>query len=149
MRQVNLADVLGGAVVIGFGGVFAAVAASYPLGTPIQPGPGSFPLVVGLITAAIGIGIVIRGFVLAEPVAIQFKLRPVIAVLAAIAAFGLLIGRVGLIPTLFVMVLIAAAGSRQSRPAPALLVALATSLGAWLIFIAGLGLPIPALRMPF
>ncbi|MCT7378137.1 tripartite tricarboxylate transporter TctB family protein [Chelativorans salis] len=149
MSRCNPADVAGGLFVAAIGAAFAAVAAGYPLGQLANPGPGVFPLATGIITAVVGLGIAVKGFLRSGEVRITISHRSVIAVVASVAAFALMIRPLGLVPTLFVVVLVAALGSSKSRPLHALAVAVATAAGGWLVFIVGLGLPIPAIRMPF
>lgn len=150
MKHFTMADLLGGALMLAVGATFSIVALNnYPMGSAIAPGPGIFPFAVGAITGLIGLAIIARAFIQREDIKIQVTPRAVLSVLVAIAAFAFLIGRVGLIATLFVTVLIAATGSRDSRPLPALGVAFATAFGGWLIFIQALGLPLIAFKAPF
>jgi hypothetical protein len=71
-----------------------------------------------------------------------------IAVLASIAGFALVLGQFGLIPAVVVGVGLAALGDRTSRPLPTLALAVAAALGCWLAFSVGLGLQMPGLRVP-
>lgn len=149
MIRASLTDIAGGVLIAALGGVFAFSALGYPLGTLNNPGPGMFPLVLGSITAVIGLGVATKGLVAGTEKPVPIALRSVVSVSAAIAMFALLVRPFGLVPALFATVVVAAFGSTQSRPLPTIAVAAATSIGSWLIFIWGLGLPMPALRMPF
>ena len=149
MRSIDVRDVLGGSLVAAVGATFALTAMSYPMGKTVAPGPGIFPLAVSLITLMVGLAMIIKGIRRPGVGTMVLRLRGVAAVLGSVAAFAGLIRPLGLAPTLVVVVAISALGSSQSRLWPTLAVAAATAIGCWLIFIVGLGLPIPAVRMPW
>lgn len=149
MSRFSVPDIGGGLLIVVIAGLFAAGAAGYPLGTLNNPGPGVFPLAISVITGLLGLGIAIKGFLGAGEAPVAITHRSVAAVIASVAAFALMIRPFGLIPTLFVVVLLAALGSGKSRPLPSLAVAATTAIGCWLIFVVGLGLPIAAIRIPF
>lgn len=147
MARINVVEVSGGLFVTAIGAAFALGSLAYPFGQAVNPGPAIFPLVVAIVTVALGMSIAIKGLMEAAE-SVRFDHRSVLAVIAAIAAFGLLIRPFGLIPTLVVVVLVASLGSREARPLTAAAVAIGTALGSWIVFVLGLGLPIPAIRLP-
>lgn len=75
--------------------------------------------------------------------------RAMLAVLAAIGCFALLLRLVGLLPAIAVTVAVASLGDRAVRLHEVALVGLGAVVGAWAIFHVGLGLTVPILRWPF
>jgi hypothetical protein len=54
-------NLLAGAIFLAFGGLFAYLASTYEVGTLLAMGPGYFPMVLGLILAALGVVILATG----------------------------------------------------------------------------------------
>jgi hypothetical protein len=71
-----------------------------------------------------------------------------LAVLAAIAGFALIMRFFGLIPAMFVSVVVASLGDRTARPRATLALAAVAAIGVWLVFRVGLGLQMPGLKIP-
>lgn len=147
MHSIDWRDLLGGLLVAAVGGAFALSASSLPPGDPGTVGPGYVPIAVGLIAVALGVVIAARSFLRSSP-SLKIPLRPVLAVFAAVAVFAVLIGSTGLLPTLMATIVVSALGSRDSKPLTVLLLAITVSLACWLVFVVGLGLPIPVIRSP-
>jgi hypothetical protein len=70
-------------------------------------------------------------------------------VIAAVALFALLIGRVGLVPTTILMVIVTASGSNSFQLPRAVLLGISLSVIAWLIFSLGLQMTLPAFAWEF
>lgn len=99
MRRMNI---LAGAICVFAGAMFGAMALNLPAGSLSRMGPGFLPLAtaVGLICVGVAIALFDRDETgLALPEEIRAQLRPLLAVLAAIALFALGIDRLGLMPT--------------------------------------------------
>jgi len=150
-------DVLGGLIAVALGLGFCAYAyAHLDIGSFRRLGPGIFPCLVGGALALLGTAQVLaaRGQpVTPEQRAAQgfgdFRLRSVGWVLASVIAFGLSIRTLGLIPAIFLTVLISTRADSTTRLLTALPVAAGLSLLCWLIFDVALSLPIPLLRFDF
>jgi hypothetical protein len=69
--------------------------------------------------------------------------RAILLVIGGILFFGVTVRGLGLAPALFVAVLLSAFASSRTNPLSALLLALALTAFCALIFVGGLGLPIP------
>lgn len=147
MIKGDARDIVGGLLVTAVGGIFAWNASYFPLGGGRLLGPGYFPLVTGIITLGLGVWITISGLMRSGRIT-GIAYRPLIAVIASIIAFGLLLPRIGMIPTLIVVVAVSASGSTSSRPLPVAMLAVGLSVACWLIFVKGLGLNMPAFRSP-
>jgi putative tricarboxylic transport membrane protein len=115
------------------------------MGTATKMGPGYFPTVLGMLLALIGLGLVVRGFIITGERIRGFALQPLVLVLGATLIFGLLVRGAGILVSVAVLVLVSAAASRLVvwRAAVALAVGLA-GVSA-IVFVKLLGLPIPLL----
>ena len=148
----DLRDFVAGAAMIAVGGFVALYASSqYQMGTAARMGPGYFPTILGCILAFLGLVVALQSFrpvvhVLKPP---PFTLRPFIAVTAAVALFALLISHLGLVPTTIVMVVVTASGSNSFQWPRALVLGVALSVIAWLIFTLGLQMTLPAFAWEF
>jgi len=140
--RINIQDAASGILLIVAGSFFAWFGSSYPMGTLMQLGPGVVPTVLGLLAMAIGIILLIPALS-RSGVWPAVNLRPIIAVGVSLAAFALTIDRLGLMPATFLTIVSSAYGSELARPFPTLLLAFGTCVGIWLIFSAGLGMPVP------
>jgi hypothetical protein len=145
LRINSTQDFCTGLFFIAFGVSTAALSTAYPLGAAARMGPGYFPTVLGLLLAAIGIGVVLRSLASAAGGNVgRVDLWLALRLLLAIVIFGLLLERAGLILTAFATVLVAARAGHEFRWREALVSALALSAASWLIFVALLKQPIPA-----
>ena len=147
-KAVNWRDLVGGAVLFAVGAFFAHEAVQLGIGTTRRMGAGYFPLLGGIFTMATAFCVMLMAFV--RPGAIERPAwRPLLTIVAAIGVFILVMPRAGLMPAIVATVLTAALADSQSRPLGAALLAVALCVGAWLVFIVGLGLPLRPYRMPF
>jgi len=113
------------------------------VGHAADMGPGYMPRVVSLALLGFGLfflGRSIRGVaVTIEAV----RLRPLIAVLAAVGVFALTAERLGLAIASVLTVLLAGLATRETRPLESMGFALLLSALAALLFIKVLALPVP------
>lgn len=117
---------------------------SYELGTPLRMGPGYFPLLVGAILAALGLGIVLKGLVAGEVVSFgAVPWRAVGVIVLALLFFGFTVRRLGFVPTSAVTALLTTFASTRVRPLMAVAVAAGLTLASTLIFVVALQLRIP------
>jgi putative tricarboxylic transport membrane protein len=147
VRQIEFRDLVAGTLLLALG-MFVAhyAAAHYRIGDPGQMGPGFFPVALGWTLAALGLVIALFAFrktvhALHPP---PFALRPLIAVLAAVLVFSLLVERLGLVPATFALTLVAVFAERPFRWRRTLLLAASLALISWLIFTVALKMTLPA-----
>lgn len=136
-------DFLAGLLFLALGAGGFYVALSYPFGNVQQMGPGFFPRVLGVILAGFGIVTMVRGLRSGTRVEGGWAWFPLAVITAALVAFGWLMERVGLLPSLAVLTIASAYAGKEFRPGEAVLLAVAMCLLAWAIFIWGLDLPYP------
>jgi hypothetical protein len=130
-----------------FGAASAIIGWGYGLGTPAAPGSGALPVLAGLSLIALGAVQFVRTLrleAIGERLSGAFprsERRPLLIILGAILAFGLMIDRVGLIPSLVALVAIswfAEAGGRKREMLAVLAVVVVLIIA---IFYFGLGIP--------
>lgn len=118
--------------------------ATLPLGTLRQAGPGMFPVGLGGLLFLIGVGVFVPSLFQSEKLP-SIGWRPLIAVLAAVAAFALLIDVAGLFSAIIASTVLSSLAAPGMRPLHVLLLSLFLMLIAWVIFILILNLPIQLL----
>ncbi|WP_185968601.1 tripartite tricarboxylate transporter TctB family protein [Paracoccus sp. M683] len=147
---VDKRDFLGGVLLLLTGiGVAVHAAMQYPLGTLQRMGSGMFPFGAGIIMALLGLLVLIPAFMRSEPTDWRgVSPRALICVLASVAGFALVMPRFGLAPAIAVLVFLSSLGDRDFRIVNAAAVAVVMCVLSYLIFVLGLNLPFPMLRMP-
>ncbi len=142
-------DFLAGALFVAIGAGGFGIALAYPFGTLQQMGPGFFPRVLGVILVAFGIVTIVRGLRSGERVEGSWGWFPLAMLTVSIVAFGWLMERVGLVPSLAVLVVASAFAGREFRWREVVVLAGVLCLLAVAIFIWGLGLPYPLFAFEF
>ncbi|WP_188409972.1 tripartite tricarboxylate transporter TctB family protein [Agaricicola taiwanensis] len=143
MEKRGVIDLAGGGFMCLVGLVSLSQSFEYGIGTASEMQAGYFPMVLGIIAIAIGIGIAVPAW--SKPSSWpSIPWRPILAIVAALAAFALLIERTGMMPAVFVTVVISTLANPGLGLRRILALSIGVSLTAWLIFSVGFGLPIPA-----
>ena len=142
----SLKDILAGLVFVAFGLVFAVVATSYEIGSPLRMGPGYFPFVLGCLLVLLGGVIAVKGFLAGDGEAIGvIPWRAVGLIMAAVLFFGLTVRGLGLVPSVFVTALVSGYASRRTSLAMGLLVTVGLTVLCILVFVVALRLRLPLL----
>jgi len=142
----SLKDILAGLVFVAFGLVFAVVATSYEIGSPLRMGPGYFPFVLGCLLVLLGGVIAVKGFLAGDGEAIGvIPWRAVGLVMAAVLFFGLTVRGLGLVPSVFVTALVSGYASRRTSLAMGLIVTVGLTVLCILVFVVALRLRLPLL----
>ena len=146
MKIKSERDFWSGLMFLVVGIAFAWGATSYSFGSSAKPGPGYFPFGLGVILALLGAVVLFKALTIetdgGDPIgAIAWK--PLVVVLVAVAAFGVLLPRFGLVLTMPILIFVSAWASDEFSPKEAVISAVVLTLASWLIFVKGLGLTIP------
>ncbi len=138
-------DLAGGVLVFATGAACAVGAATYPIGTLNRMGPGFLPLVVGIILAGIGVGLIVASRATSSEIpAVSF--RPLFAILAGLLWFALTLERFGLVPAIVGLVIVTSLAQR--KPNWRMIVITAAFLVALSVGIVyGLNLPIDVIKV--
>lgn len=154
MRVKSQKDFFGGLLFIVVGGAFALGASTYPVGNAARMGPGYFPLLLGIILALMGAGVLLQAFIKGPPggdLIGKWAFKPLVLVLSANISFGALLVGVptlglpgfGLVVAIFALVIIASFAGETFNLKEALVVAAILSAGSYLAFVKMLALQFP------
>lgn len=148
MKIKSQRDFWSGLMFVAVGLGFAWGATNYSMGASARPGPGYFPLGLGLLLAVLGAVVLFKALTIetegGDPVG-PFAWKPLIVITGAIVMFGLILPRLGMFVSLPLLVLVSAWASEEFHWKDALINAAILTVGSWLIFIYGLKLTIPLL----
>ena len=149
MKIKNASDFWSGVMFIAFGLLFAGIARQYDMGTSARMGPAYFPTVLGLLLVLIGAYIAFKGFRSAATDGHghidKFHFKPLLLVLGAVVAFGLLLRPTGLVVALTALIIISSLGSGEFKLKEVIPLAIGLIGLVLAVFIWGLGLTIPVL----
>ncbi len=134
-----------GLLFVAFGAVAIVVARDYPVGRLARMGPGFFPAALGVLLVLLGLILVARSWSTAEERVQLGALRPVLLVLGAVVAFGLLLEPWGLAVAALALIVASSLGGRQFRVVEVGALSLALIALAGVLFVRVLGLPIKIL----
>ncbi|NMG01139.1 tripartite tricarboxylate transporter TctB family protein [Aromatoleum toluolicum] len=144
-------DLLAGMMFTIVGAAFAFGAREYNVGSVARMGPGYYPLLLGIILAAIGLLVALQSFGQQsdEEKIGPIAWRPLIFIIGANLAFGILIGglpslgfpAMGLIPAIAALVVLASLASTEFSLKRALSQSAILAAGSWLVFVKLLSLP--------
>jgi hypothetical protein len=132
-----------GLLYVTLGGAAVIMARDYDFGTAERMGPGYFPSLIGGCLILIGVASILRSSIVFDGVS-AFAWRPFILIGASVVLFAAALPRLGLIPALAILLLVAALARPAARlslmgaGAAALLIAFCA-----LVFVKGLGLSMP------
>jgi putative tricarboxylic transport membrane protein len=115
-------------------------------GSSARMGPGYFPMVLGAILGLLGLASVVRSFLRPGEAIEPIAWKPLTFILGATVLFGLLLERAGVVIALAVLIVVSAMASQHSRPNAASIAALVgIVVFCVLVFVKGLGVPMPLL----
>jgi len=132
---------IGGLILLAVSAVFIVGGWQLGLGVPTRLGTGAFPFITGIVLAVLAVAICIverRGDGLAEVP----DWLAALAICAALAVFALTVGRLGLVPGVFLTVIVASLPDRSLRLPGKAALGLGVALGCWAVFVELLNLPI-------
>jgi hypothetical protein len=119
------------------------MAGNYDFGSPLRMGPSFFPVVLSIVLAVIGLVAFLRSFVIAgEPVG-DFAVKGFLLVTLGTLLFAALIERAGVIVAVSAITLVSAYASVKFTWKQGVVMALMLSAFCALVFVYGLGVPMP------
>lgn len=143
-RLLGNAAFTGGLCAILVGAFAIWEGSSYAVGTASSMGPGYFPVALGGLLVALGIVLAVQGVLAPHEAAELADLRSLLAILAAIGAFALLVQRAGLVPAVIALVVIGSIAGGALRFPSVLALSIVLSALSYLVFRLFLNLPLPA-----
>jgi hypothetical protein len=141
-RISNPQDFLAGLLFIVIGLATAVGASGYPLGTIRNIGPGYFPIMLGVILVLLGGGVAFKSLKGSEeqPPDEGFALRPLLMVVLAVVAFGVLVRPFGLAVAIVALIGISSLAGRDFSIVRVVLLCAGMVALSWLVFVYLLGL---------
>lgn len=141
-RPFDPTDAVAGVLFIAFGLFFGLSSLlDLEVGTALRMGPGYAPLVLAAVLTLLGLLILLSSFrSLPEPMG-RLAWRGMAFLLPSPILFGLTVRGLGFVPAIFLATLLAAFASPRMKAWEALVLALAVTIFATLVFSYALGLP--------
>jgi hypothetical protein len=134
-----------GLIYIFFGVSAVLIAMDYGMGTALKMGAGYFPTVLGGLLTLIGIIALARSFIVSGGPIGRLALKGLLLVVASTLIFGLILRGAGLAIALPLFVIMSAYASVHFRWMPSVALAAGLTLFCVLVFLKGLGVPLPIL----
>ncbi|HEY2990999.1 MAG TPA: tripartite tricarboxylate transporter TctB family protein [Candidatus Binatia bacterium] len=139
----NPKDFWTGLIYIFFGSTAILVAREYGMGTAVRMGPAYFPTILGGLLVGIGAIAVIRSFIVPGTPVGAFAFKGLILVSVAVLLFGFIVRGAGLAVALPLLVIVSALASERFRWRHTLIMAAGLTVFCVLVFLKGLGIPLP------
>lgn len=118
---------------------------SLDLGTPRRMGPGFFPMLVGLILAALALVTLVQNLRL--PVTAEAPdWRGVLTVTGSVASFAFVSETLGVIPGAAIAVFVGSLAARSLNWRARFILSALVALGVWVVFVLILKMPLVAVR---
>lgn len=134
-----------GLIYVFFGSSAVLIARDYGMGTALRMGPGYFPTVLGVLLALIGIISLVRSFIATGSPIGGLAFKGLLLVVGSTLVFGFIVRGAGLAVALPALVIMSAYASARFRWGPSLALAAGITLFCVLVFLKGLGVPLPIL----
>lgn len=141
----NPADFWAGLIYIAFGATGIVAAQDYGLGTALRMGPGYFPMLLAGLLTFLGIISVLRGLRVKGDDVTRLNLRGILLIAGPIMLFAFLIRTAGLLIALPVLIYCSAYASAHFNLLRTTLLAAGLTAFCSLVFVKGLGIPLPLL----
>lgn len=134
---------IGGAILLLLSIIFMVGGWQLGLGVPTRLGTGAFPFISGALLAALAIAICIqeRG---GDGIAETPDWIALLAICSALAVFAISVGRIGLIPGVFLTIVVASLPDRSLSFQGKIILGCVVAVGCWGLFIKLLNLPFKA-----
>jgi hypothetical protein len=145
MSLRNPKDFWTGIIYIAVGLAAIIIGRDYGMGTPRKMGPAFFPAILSIILIVIGIISLVRSFIRPGTPVGRFTFKGLLMVTGATVLFGLIVRGAGMIVAMPVLVIISAYASGKFNWRTSVTMAIVLTAFCILIFLKGLGIPLPIL----
>lgn len=136
-------DFWSGIIFVIFGLAAVIIGRDYAMGTAGRMGPAYFPSILGGLLTLIGLASVVRSMVKSGEAVGRLAVREVFLVMLSVVLFGVLVRGAGLAVAVVVLVVASGYASTKFKIGPFLAVAVGLAAFSVLVFVKGLGLPMP------
>lgn len=128
-----------------FGLSAVLIGQGYSMGSAGRMGPGYFPVALGSLLALFGLIAIVRSFLVKGEALEKFAVKEAFLVLLSVFLFGFLLRTTGLAISVIVMVMVSAYASSKFELKSSLLLAIGGAIFCAVVFVLGLGVPMPIL----
>ena len=146
MKIKSQKDFWSGIMFVVVGVAFALGATSYSFGSSARPGPGYFPLGLGVLQAVLGAFILFKSLVVetdsGEPIG-RWAWKPLLTIALSVAVFAWALPLLGMAIALPLLITISSLAGDEFHWKDVILNCLVLTIGSWAVFILGLKLVIP------
>ena len=146
MKIKSQRDFLSGLMFLVVGIVFAVGATNYSMGSSARPGAGYFPLILSVIMAILGAVVLFKALTIetegGDPVG-DIAWRPLIVIVASIAAFGVTLPWLGMLAAVPVLIVMVSLAGDEFGWKGVIVNSVVLTAFAWFVFVWGLKLTIP------
>lgn len=139
----NPKDFGAGLIYLSVGVAAVYIAQDYSMGSVVRMGPGYFPTVLGALLALVGLISLGRSLIRPGEGIGRIAWREAAIITVATVLFGLLLRGGGLVVSLLALTLVSAYASKYFSLKTSLLLAVGMTVFSVLVFIKGLGIPLP------
>lgn len=146
MKIKSQRDFFSGLMFLIVGLAFTYGSTEYTMGSAARPGPGYFPLGLGVIMSIIGAVVIFTSLTIeveGDETIGNIAWRPLLVVVFSIVLFGVLLPRLGLILTVPLLIVSVSFAQRDVRWKGVLAASVVLDVFSWLVFVKGLALTIP------
>ncbi|MGO4810725.1 tripartite tricarboxylate transporter TctB family protein [Cupriavidus sp. 2MCAB6] len=145
MRIRSQKDFASGLMFLLVGLGFSFVARGYSMGSAAKMGPGYFPLLLGLVLAILGAFVLIGSLSSKgeKDQLARWDLKTLLWILGSVVLFGLLLKPLGMVLSVFVLVLVSSMASHEFSWKGAILNAIVLVLISMGAFVYGINLQMP------
>ena len=141
----NAKDFWTGVIYLFVGSGALILSRDYGMGTAVKMGPAYFPTLLSLLLMVIGIISVIRSFLKSGTPIGAVAWKGLLLIVASTLLFGMIVRGAGLILALPLLVIVSALASTRFSWKTSLLEAAGITVFCILVFLKGLGVPLPIL----
>jgi len=141
----NPKDFWTGIIYVAFGMAAIIIVHDYGMGTALKMGPAYFPTVLSGLLIVIGIISLIRSFIKPGSPVGRYAYKGLLLVTASTVLFGWIVRGAGLVIALPLLVIVSSYASKQFSWKYSLAMAAGLTVFCLLIFLKGLGVPLPIL----
>jgi hypothetical protein len=145
MVSRNPKDFWTGLIYIAVGAAAIIIGRDYGMGTPRKMGPAFFPVILSVLLIVIGIISLVRSFMRPGTPVGRFTVRGTLLVTGATVLFGLIVRGAGMLIAMPVLVIVSAYASKHFGWRTSISLAVGITAFCILIFLKGLGIPLPIL----
>lgn len=138
-------DFWSGLIYVFLGASAVVIARDYDMGTTLKMGAAYFPTVLGSLLVLVGAISVVRSFIVQGAPIGRFAFKGFLLVVGSVLLFGFIVRGAGLAVALPLQVVVSALASSRFRWGPTLAIATGLTIFCVLVFIKGLGVPLPAI----